>query len=137
MGDTGALTLGLVICFLIVSICYCSGRNGAQTLGKYIAIVLSSLLIPILEVPRLFFTRIIEKTIILDKCPFVIRQNCSNTFNAEELVGFDIKNCKQRIKDTYIPAASKMPLQNRYCAILQEQGFRIQILSTEHLLCVP
>ncbi len=60
MGDTGALTLGLVICFLIVSICYCSGRNGAQTLGKYIAIVLSSLLIPILEVPRLFFTRIIN-----------------------------------------------------------------------------
>ena len=60
MGDTGALILGLIICFLIVSLCYFTGRNGEITSGKYIAITLSSLIIPMLEVPRLIITRILN-----------------------------------------------------------------------------
>ena len=60
MGDTGALTLGLILCFLIVSLCHFTGRNGLLTNGKYFAILFSSLSIPILEVPRLFVTRIIK-----------------------------------------------------------------------------
>lgn len=58
MGDTGSLTLGLVICFLIVSLCSFCGKNGGITNGKYLTIVMSSLLIPLLDVVRLFFTRI-------------------------------------------------------------------------------
>lgn len=60
MGDTGALTLGLILCFLIVSLCHFSGRHGLLTNGKYFAILLSSLFIPMLEVPRLFVTRILR-----------------------------------------------------------------------------
>ena len=60
MGDTGALTLALVICFLLVSLCYYPGRHGMITSGKYITIVFSSLLIPVLEVPRLMVSRIIK-----------------------------------------------------------------------------
>ena len=58
MGDTGSMTLGLVICALLISLCTFEGKNGMQTNGKYITIVLSSLLIPVLEVPRLFFLRL-------------------------------------------------------------------------------
>lgn len=58
MGDTGSMTLGLVICALLVTLCTFEGKHGAQTMGKYFAIVLSSLLIPILDVPRLFVSRI-------------------------------------------------------------------------------
>lgn len=58
MGDTGSMTLGLVVCALLISLCTFEGRNGAQTNGKYITIVLSSLAIPILEVPRLFVSRL-------------------------------------------------------------------------------
>ncbi len=60
MGDTGALTLGLVICFLLVSLCYFPGRHGMITSGKYFTIVCSSLLIPILEVPRLIISRMLK-----------------------------------------------------------------------------
>ena len=59
MGDTGALTIGLVLCFLIVSLCSFTGINGISTNGKYLTIVFSSLLVPILEVPRLMVTRIL------------------------------------------------------------------------------
>ena len=58
MGDTGSLTLGLVLCFLIVSLCSFMGLKGHHTNGKYLAIVFSSLLIPLLEVPRLIITRL-------------------------------------------------------------------------------
>ena len=60
MGDTGSLTLGLVLCFLLVSICSFLGHNGITRNCKYFIIVFSSLMIPLLEVARLFFTRIIH-----------------------------------------------------------------------------
>ena len=60
MGDTGSLTLGLIICFLLVSICSFTGIKGLTTNGKYLAIAFSSLLIPILEVPRLIITRLVK-----------------------------------------------------------------------------
>ena len=60
MGDTGSLTLGLVLCFLIVSICAFRGHNGITRNCKYFIIAFSSLMIPILEVVRLFFTRLIR-----------------------------------------------------------------------------
>ncbi len=60
MGDTGSLTLGLVLCFLIVSICAFRGHNGITRNCKYFIIAFSSLMIPILEVARLFFTRLIR-----------------------------------------------------------------------------
>lgn len=58
MGDTGALTIGLVLCFLIVSLCSFKGHNGDTRNCKYYIIVFSSLMIPVLEVARLFFTRL-------------------------------------------------------------------------------
>ncbi|MBO4475715.1 MAG: undecaprenyl/decaprenyl-phosphate alpha-N-acetylglucosaminyl 1-phosphate transferase [Bacteroidales bacterium] len=70
MGDTGSLTLGLIICFLIVSICSFGGRNGMITNGKYIIIIFSSLLIPLMDVIRLFVTRIINH-----KSPFEADDN--------------------------------------------------------------
>lgn len=70
MGDTGSLTLGLILCFLIVSLCTFEGRNRELTNGKYLAITLSSLLIPLLEVIRLFVTRTIKH-----KNPFVADEN--------------------------------------------------------------
>ena len=70
MGDTGSLTLGLVLCFLIVSLCYFTGKNGPITSGKYIVIVFSSLLIPLLDVIRLFITRIAHH-----KSPFMPDDN--------------------------------------------------------------
>ena len=60
MGDTGAMTLGLVLCFLLVSLCSFKGHNGYTRNCKYFIIVFSSLMIPVLEVVRLFFTRIIQ-----------------------------------------------------------------------------
>lgn len=70
MGDTGSLTLGLIICFLIVSICSFGGRGGLITNGKYIIIIFSSLMIPLLDVIRLFVFRIIHH-----KSPFVADEN--------------------------------------------------------------
>lgn len=60
MGDTGSMTLGLFLCVLIFSLCGFEGINGSLTNGKYLAISLSSLLIPIMEVPRLIVTRLIS-----------------------------------------------------------------------------
>ena len=60
MGDTGAMTLGLVLCFLLVSLCSFKGHNGDTRNCKYFIIVFSSLMIPVLEVARLFFTRICQ-----------------------------------------------------------------------------
>lgn len=60
MGDTGSLTIGLILCFLLVSLCSFCGKNGGITNGKYLAIAFSSLLIPLLEVPRLLFTRLLK-----------------------------------------------------------------------------
>lgn len=70
MGDTGSLTLGLIICFLIVSLSSFRGYNGFITNGKYIIIVFSSLLIPLLDVIRLFITRIVKH-----KSPFEADDN--------------------------------------------------------------
>ena len=70
MGDTGSLTLGLVLCFLIVSLCAFRGHNGLTRNCKYFIIVFSSLMIPIMEVVRLFFTRIKEH-----RSPFVADLN--------------------------------------------------------------
>lgn len=58
MGDTGSMTLGLVICALTISLCTFTGRNGVGTNGKYLAIVFSSLLIPMMDVARLFLLRL-------------------------------------------------------------------------------
>ena len=70
MGDTGSLTIGLVLCFLIVSISSFTGRSGMITNGKYLTIVFSSLLIPLLDVPRVMFSRIIKH-----KSPFEADEN--------------------------------------------------------------
>ena len=58
MGDTGSLTLGLVLSFLIISLCSFPGHHGWTRNCKYFIIAFSSLMIPMLEVARLFFTRI-------------------------------------------------------------------------------
>ncbi len=70
MGDTGSLTLGLILCFLIVSLCSFCGKNGEITNGKYFGIVMSSLMLPMLDVIRLFITRMANH-----KNPFVADEN--------------------------------------------------------------
>ena len=58
MGDTGSLTLGAILCFLIISLCSFNGHHGITRNCKYFIIAFTSMMIPILEVVRLFFTRI-------------------------------------------------------------------------------
>ena len=58
MGDTGSLTLGAILCFLIISLCSFNGHHGITRSCKYFIIAFTSLMIPILEVFRLFITRI-------------------------------------------------------------------------------
>jgi len=58
MGDTGSLTLGLVLCFLILSLGTFVGHNGPTRNCKYLIIAFSSLMIPLLDVVRLVFYRI-------------------------------------------------------------------------------
>ena len=58
MGDTGSMTLGLILCFLIVSLCSFRSVNDYTRNCKYFILVFSSLLIPMLDVVRLFFTRL-------------------------------------------------------------------------------
>ncbi|MBR6002863.1 MAG: undecaprenyl/decaprenyl-phosphate alpha-N-acetylglucosaminyl 1-phosphate transferase [Bacteroidales bacterium] len=60
MGDTGSMTLGLVLCFLIVSLCSFTSYYSITRNCKYYILVFSSLLIPMLDVIRLFFTRLIK-----------------------------------------------------------------------------
>ena len=59
MGDTGSMTLGLVLCFLIVSLCSFTSYYSITRNCKYYILVFSSLLIPMFDVIRLFFTRLI------------------------------------------------------------------------------
>lgn len=70
MGDTGSLTLGLVLCFLVVSLCSFRGHNGITRNCKYFIIAFASLMIPMLEVARLLFTRLIHH-----KNPFLADMN--------------------------------------------------------------
>ena len=58
MGDTGALTLGLVLCFLILALGTFIGHNGPTRNCKYFVIAFSSLMIPLLDVMRLIVYRI-------------------------------------------------------------------------------
>ena len=58
MGDTGSLTLGLILCFLILSLGTFTGHNGPTRNCKYFIIAFSSLMIPMLDVARLVIFRI-------------------------------------------------------------------------------
>ena len=58
MGDTGSLTLGLVLCFLILSLGTFNGHNGPTRNCKYFIIAFTSLMIPMLDVVRLVIYRI-------------------------------------------------------------------------------
>lgn len=61
MGDTGSLTLGLILCFLVMSLGTFVGHNGPTRNCKYFIIAFSSLMIPLLDVVRLVFYRIRHK----------------------------------------------------------------------------
>ena len=58
MGDTGSLTLGLILCFLIITLCSFVGHNGLTRNCKYFVLAFSSLLIPMLDVLRLVIVRL-------------------------------------------------------------------------------
>ena len=58
MGDTGSLTLGLVLCFLILALGTFIGHNGPTRNCKYFIIAFTSLMIPLLDVVRLVLYRI-------------------------------------------------------------------------------
>ena len=58
MGDTGTLTLGLIISFLIIGLGTFTGHNGMTRNCKYLIIAFSSLMIPMLDVIRLVFYRL-------------------------------------------------------------------------------
>ena len=58
MGDTGSLTLGLILCFLILNLGTFEGHNGLTRNCKYFIIALSSLMIPLLDVVRLIIFRL-------------------------------------------------------------------------------
>ena len=61
MGDTGSLTLGLIISFLIMGLGTFYGHNGLTRNCKYFIIAFSSILIPMMDVLRLFLYRIRHK----------------------------------------------------------------------------
>ena len=58
MGDTGSLTLGLILCFFILGLGTFIGHNGPTRNCKYFIIAFSSLMIPMLDVVRLVIYRI-------------------------------------------------------------------------------
>ena len=58
MGDTGSLTLGLILCFLILGLGTFIGHNGPTRNCKYFTIAFTSLMIPLLDVVRLVVYRI-------------------------------------------------------------------------------
>ena len=58
MGDAGSLTLGLILCFLILSLGTFEGHNGLTRNCKYFIIAFSSLMIPLLDVVRLIIFRL-------------------------------------------------------------------------------
>ena len=58
MGDTGSLTLGLILCFLLLALGTFIGHNGPTRNCKYFIIACTSLMIPMLDVIRLVFFRI-------------------------------------------------------------------------------
>lgn len=58
MGDTGSLTLGLILCFFILGLGTFIGHNGPTRNCKYFTIAFTSLMIPMLDVVRLVIYRI-------------------------------------------------------------------------------
>lgn len=60
MGDTGSLTLGLIICYLIINLGSFIGGHGVTTTRncKYFILAFSSLMIPMLDVIRLIIYRL-------------------------------------------------------------------------------
>ena len=58
MGDTGTLTLGLILCFFILGLGTFIGHNGPTRNCKYFTIAFTSLMIPMLDVVRLIIYRI-------------------------------------------------------------------------------
>jgi UDP-N-acetylmuramyl pentapeptide phosphotransferase/UDP-N-acetylglucosamine-1-phosphate transferase len=58
MGDTGSLTLGLILSFLLLNLGTFIGHNGPTRNCKYFVIAFSSLMIPLLDVLRLVVYRI-------------------------------------------------------------------------------
>ncbi len=58
MGDTGSLTLGLIISFLIINLCNIKSNYPHWISDDYMIVGFSTLIIPILDVIRLIFHRI-------------------------------------------------------------------------------
>ena len=58
MGDTGSLTLGLILCFLILALGTFNGHIAPTRNCKYFVIAFTSLMIPLLDVLRLIIYRI-------------------------------------------------------------------------------
>lgn len=60
MGDSGSLTLGLILSFLIINISDIHSADPDRT-AYYLAIGFSTLIIPMLDVPRIVFWRLIHR----------------------------------------------------------------------------
>jgi UDP-N-acetylmuramyl pentapeptide phosphotransferase/UDP-N-acetylglucosamine-1-phosphate transferase len=58
MGDTGSLTLGLILSFLLLNLSTFIGHNGPTRNCKYFIVAFTSLMIPMLDVVRLVIYRI-------------------------------------------------------------------------------
>jgi UDP-N-acetylmuramyl pentapeptide phosphotransferase/UDP-N-acetylglucosamine-1-phosphate transferase len=69
MGDCGSLTLGLILCFLIINLSDLE-TTGEHGVGKYLAIGFSTLLIPMLDVLRLVVWRLAHR-----RSPFMADNN--------------------------------------------------------------
>lgn len=62
MGDTGSLTLGLMLCYLVVNLDSFVGHHGLTSHRNtiYYTLAFASLMIPLLDVVRLFFFRLLK-----------------------------------------------------------------------------
>ena len=69
MGDSGSLTLGLILSFLIINASD-FGEGNPSLNGYYMAIGFSTLIIPLLDVPRIVFWRLAHR-----RSPFLADRN--------------------------------------------------------------
>ena len=58
MGDTGSLTLGVILSYLIICLSFLRPANGPTRNCKYLIVVFSSLMLPMLDVLRLIVYRL-------------------------------------------------------------------------------
>lgn len=62
MGDIGSLSIGLLLAFMVISVVSAGEKSASPIEGDLLLVVLSPLVIPIFDVVRVFFDRLIHKS---------------------------------------------------------------------------